>query len=248
MHSWKAGYMGELLLLWYRRKIAVFGIFSVVVPILLAASFHALQPILGFMAVSQSFPLTMLGIYTSVWIPLFIFMAAADLFPQEVASRTLKLALLRPNSRFQVYGAKTAALATGIAALLVLLGIVSLACNLFAGTLAGFAETAAIVKAYIASFVSMLALAAVFVFTAQFFKSSSGFMAFSIVLYAAAKIAPFLSSAVAAFSPASYTDWYKLWLSQTVSAGKLTTAFLFLASCSLLFFSLGYYKFVRKEV
>lgn len=248
MHNWKAGCLNEVLLLLYRKKVVMFGVCSAVIPVLLAVSFHALQPVLGLVAVSQSFPLTMLSVYTAIWIPLFIFMITADLFPNEVACRTLKLALLRPNSRFQVYGAKTAALATGIAALLVLLGIVTFVCNLFAGTLAGFTELAGIVKAYFASYVSMLALAMVFVFAAQFFKSSSGFMVFAIVLYAAAKIAPFLSGAIAAFSPASYTDWYKLWLSPTVSAWKLTTASLFLVSCCMLFFSLGYFKFVRKDV
>ncbi|SDN75540.1 ABC-2 type transport system permease protein [Paenibacillus sp. yr247] len=248
MHRWRAGYLNELFLLLYRKKVVMFAIFSAILPVLLAISLSALQPILGLIAVSQSFPIEMLTIYTSIWIPLFILTITGDLFPNEVASRTLKLALLRPNSRFQVFGTKIAALGTGIAGILIILGIVTFFCNLFAGTSASFTESFHMMKAYVAAFVSMLALSTLFVFVSQFFKSASSFMVFSLVLYAAAKIAPFLLSSVAAFSPASYTDWHMLWLSQTVSAGKLLTTSLFLLSSCMLFLALGYYKFDRKEV
>nr|WP_240160027.1 ABC transporter permease subunit [Paenibacillus aceris] len=235
-------------MLLYRKKVVMFAIFSAILPVLLAISLGALQPILGLMAVSQSFPIMMLTIYTSIWIPLIILTITGDLFPGEVASRTLKLALLRPNSRFQVFGTKVAALATGIAGILLLLGIITFICNLFAGTAANVIESFHMVKAYVAAFVSMIALSALFVFVSQFFKSASSFMVFSLVLYAAAKVAPFLLSSIAAFSPASYTDWHMLWLSQTVSAGKLMTTSLFLISSCMLFLALGYYKFDRKEV
>lgn len=248
MHKWRAAYFNELHLLLYRKKVVMFAIFSAILPVLLAISLGALQPILGLMAVSQSFPIMMLTIYTSIWIPLIILTITGDLFPGEVASRTLKLALLRPNSRFQVFGTKVAALATGIGGILLLLGIITFICNLFAGTAASFIESIHMMKAYVAAFVSMIALSALFVFVSQFFKSASSFMVFSLVLYAAAKVAPFLLSSIAAFSPASYTDWHMLWLSQTVSAGKLMTTSLFLISSCMLFLALGYYKFDRKEV
>ncbi|TDF95137.1 ABC transporter permease subunit [Paenibacillus piri] len=248
MHSIRAGYINELMLMLYRKKTAMFFIFSAILPILMAFALNSLQPVLGLVAVSRSFPHQMLDIYTAVWIPLFILFNIGDLFPNEIASRTLKLALLRPNTRFQVYLAKVAALATGIAALLVMLGIVTLICNLFAGSPLGLTETFGIVKAYFAALVAMLALAALFIFVAQFFKTANAFMVFSIVLYAAAKLAPFFSSSIAAFSPASYTNWHMLWLSSTVSAGRLLTGSLFLVSSCILFFSLGYYIFDRKEV
>ncbi|MEW9701227.1 ABC transporter permease subunit [Paenibacillus sp. SI8] len=248
MRRWQAGFMNELSLLWYRKKIIVFGICSVLLPIILAISLNALQPFLGLLAVSPSFPIEMLSIYTGIWIPLFILTVVGDIFPNEYASRTLKLALLRPNSRFQVFSTKVAALGTAIAVLLVLLWVVTSICNLFAGTSADFISFFGICKAYAAALISMIALSALFVCTAQFFKTAGGFMVFAIVLYAAAKIAPFLFSAFAAFSPISYTDWHMLWLSRTVSTGKLLTTTLFLVSSCMLFFTLGYYKFDRKEV
>jgi ABC-2 type transport system permease protein len=248
VHSLKAGFINELFLMAYRKKTVLFLIVSAILPILFAVSLHSLQPLLGLIAVSQSFPVDMLGIYTLLWIPLFILLTVSDLFPGEIAARTLKLALLRPISRFQVFLSKTAALAAGIGVILLLLFVSASVCTLFMGAQTAVSDWAGIVKAYLAASVSMLTLAVVFVFAAQFFKSASGFFAFSIVLYLAAKIAPFFVRAVSAFSPASYTNWHTLWLSGTVSAGTLLQASLFLISSCILFFSLGYLMFYRKEV
>ncbi|MEC0268875.1 ABC transporter permease [Paenibacillus anseongense] len=248
MHRWRAAYLNELYLMFYRKKVVMFAIFSALLPIVLAVSLQALQPFLGLFAVSQSFPIEMLSIYTSIWIPLLILTITADLFPGEVGSRTMKLALLRPNSRFQVYGTKAAALVTCIAGILIVLGIVTSIYNIFAGTTSSFTETMGMLKAYVAAFVSMVAISSLFVFVSQFFKSASGYMVFALILFAAAKIAPFLLHNFAAFSPTSYTDWHMLWLNQSVSNGKLVTTTLFLVSSCMLFMALGYYKFDRKEV
>ncbi|MCZ8512228.1 ABC transporter permease subunit [Paenibacillus filicis] len=247
MLSFKAGLLNEMHLLVYRRKTVVFFALSTLIPILLALSLHSLQPYLGLIGVSRSFPIDMLGLYTMVWIPLFIFLTAADLFPHEISARTLKLSLLRPSTRFGVFAAKSAALAIAIAALLFVLGTVTVICSLFLGAGGSF-QIMDMIKTYLASFLSMTALAALFVFVAQFFGSASGALAFSVGLYAAAKLAPFFLRSAAAFSPASYTDWHLLWISSSVSAGKLVTATLFLISSSILFFSLGYFMFNRKEV
>jgi ABC-2 type transport system permease protein len=247
MASLQAGLRNELLLMLYRKKTIFFFLASAIVPVLLAFSFNALQPI-GLMAVSQSFPIQMLELYTSMMIPLFLFLAISDLFPQEISTRTLKLALLRPISRFGAFAAKVIALGLAIAALLVLLAIVTLVCNLMLGTAdLGAIDGFGYGKAYFAGFLSMWALSSVFVFAAQFFRSASGFLVFSIALYAAAKLAPFFIKGFSAFSLASYTDWYLLWLSHSVSSGRLLTSFFFVLSGLILFFSLGYMMFDRKE-
>ncbi|MCD1257670.1 ABC transporter permease [Paenibacillus athensensis] len=245
---WKASYLNEWSLMWHRKKMIAFAVTSTVLPIVLAVSLQALQPFLGLLAVGSSFPIELLSIYTGIWIPLFLLTVIGDLFPHEYASRTLKLALLRPNSRLHVFVAKAAVLGTAVGGLLAVLAVVTLLCSLFAGIPTNGADLWSMLKAYTAAFVAMLALSAVFVFAAQFFKSAGGFMVFALILYALAKLAPFLSSTFAAFSPTAYTDWHMLWLSSTVPAGRLLTAGAFLLSSCLFFFSLGYYKFERKEV
>jgi ABC-2 type transport system permease protein len=248
MASLQAGLRNELLLMFYRKKTMFFFLASAIVPVVLALSFNALQPTIGLLAISQSFPIQMLELYTALIIPLFLFLAISDLFPQEISSRTLKLALLRPISRFGAFAAKVIALGLAIAALLVLLAVVTLACNVFLGTAnLGAIDGFGYGIAYFAGFLSMWALSSVFVFAAQFFRSASGFLIFSIALYAAAKLAPFFIKGFSAFSLASYTDWYLLWLSHSVSSGRLLTSFLFVLSGLILFFSLGYMMFERKE-
>lgn len=248
MQTFKAGLMNEIWLMLYRKKVVMFFIVSALLPILLAVSLQALKPYLGLVAVSGFFPLQMLDLYAAFWIPLFIITVTADLFPNEIASRTLKLSLLRPNTRLQVFLTKVAALGVGVGVLLLILGIVTFVCYLFAGSPSSMTEFAHIVLAFAASFVAMLALSALFVFVSQFFKSANGFVVFSIILFGAAKISPFFIRSISAFSPFSYTDWHVLWLSSTVSASRLMTSSLFLASSCILFFALGYYIFDRKEV
>ncbi|WP_433942991.1 ABC transporter permease [Paenibacillus sp. SN-8-1] len=248
MHKWKVSYFNELMLLFYRKKVILIAIFSAILPVLIAFALKGLEPLLALLAVGPSFPIEMLSLYTGLWIPLVILTLTADLFPHEVASRTLKLAFLRPVTRFQVFMSKVASLATAVGGILVILFITTLLCNLFEGTMNGLGEVLSNLTAYAAAFIAMLAVSAVFVFIAQFFKSVSGFVIVAIVLYAAFKIAPFLLSSFSAFSPLNYTDWHMLWLSSYVRSGTLLTGTLFLLASCVLFYSLGYYKFDRTQV
>lgn len=247
MHSLRTGIVNELYMLLYRKKTIVMLGFSAIIPIVLALSLHKLQPLMGLIAVSKSFPIDMLGFYTAVWIPVFIFLTAADLFPNEVSSRTLKLSLLRPITRFRVFAAKTAALLIAIAGILVLLGLATVLCSLFLGS-AGSFDGMEVAKTYAAAWLSMAAVTSVFILVAQFFNSASGCFAFSLLLYIAAKAAPFFSSKVSSFSPLSYTDWHLMWINSTLSSSKLMISALFLLSSCVLFLSLGSFIFNRKEV
>ena len=134
MNNLQAGLKNELLLMMYRRKILFFFLIAAVIPIILALSFRALQPTLGWIAVSPSYPIQMLELYTIFMIPLFFLLTIADLFPQEISARTLKLVLLRPIHRVGVYTAKIVALGVSIAGLLLILALVTAACNAVLGT------------------------------------------------------------------------------------------------------------------
>lgn len=248
MNGWRAGFTNECMLVMYRKKMIMFMIASLLLPMVLAVSLQALQPLIGIVAVSEAFPIQVLGLYTFFWVPLFMLMIVADLFPNEIASRTLKLSLLRPNSRFSVFAAKVLTLIVYMAALLLLLGVVTWLCNVFIGDALTAAAGVRMLKAYSAAFVSMATLGAVFIFLGQFFRSATGYMMFTILLYAAAQVAPFLYHPLTTFAPTSYTDWYMLWLSAAVPTSKLVSTSLYQISSAVLFLALGYYIFDRKEV
>lgn len=244
-----AGFKNELQLMIYRRKTIFFFLLSVFIPFLLIALFHVLHPVIGLIAVSASYPVQMLGIYTLFLIPLFMFLEIADLFPQEVSSRTMKLALLRPITRLAVYTSKFLALGAAIGTLLLLLGMVSALCIILFGTPgAGGVNNFVLLKAYVAAFLSMWSLAALFVLLAQFFRSAAGFLVFSILLYSGAKAIPYIINGFSAFSIASYTGWYTLWLSHSVSIGRLAASSLFLLSSLVMFLAIGYFFFEKIEV
>ncbi|MEI7026238.1 ABC transporter permease [Paenibacillus sp. y28] len=241
----KAGFINELMLLYYRKKIVAFGVISILLPVAMSLVLTSVQPLLGLIGMTQGFPVQMLTLYTGIWLPLFIMLVTADLFPAEIAGRTLKLALLRPSSRLQVFASKAAALGAVTGALLVLLGLVTFLCTWLAGASGSLPDGLNMIGAYAAALVSMLALSALFIAVGQFFKSAGGFMISALILYGAAKLAPFWAPAFAAFSPTAYTSWHELWLSPIVGAGKLWTSGLFLISSTLLFLAVGYYKFDR---
>ncbi|MFF2089591.1 ABC transporter permease [Paenibacillus sp. NPDC058174] len=247
MDGLTAGLKNELQLMLYRKKTIFFFAASVFIPILLILLFHTLQPVMGLIPVSSSYPVQMLEMYTIFLIPLFLFLEIADLFPQEISSRTLKLALLRPITRLGAYLAKFLALGIAIGALLLLLGTVSALCNLWFGSW-GSVDTFGLLKAYAAAFLSMWSLAALFVCIAQFFRSAGGFVVFAILIYAGAKVAPYFQQGFSSFSITSYTGWYSLWLGHSISAGRLATGSLFLLSGLILFLAIGYFFFERKEV
>lgn len=176
MDGLRAGIKNELLLMFYRKKTLMFFIISAFIPLLLVFLFQALHPILGLVAVGSSYPVQMLGIYTTFLIPLFMFVEISELFPQEVSSRTLKLTLLKPITRLGAYAAKFLTLGIAIGGLLLLLGIVSTLCSFLFGTLnIGSVGIIGLIKAYTAAFLSMWSLAALFVFIAQFFAAQVGF-------------------------------------------------------------------------
>ncbi|WP_040950533.1 ABC transporter permease subunit [Gorillibacterium massiliense] len=249
MHAIWLTWQNEWMLMRLRKKTTRFMVLSACLPILFALVYHTLQKSMGVFGLTVSFPVMLLSLYTIFWIPLFIFMTTADLFPGETAARTLKLTLLRPITRFQAFTGKMMAAATAMGFLFVMLFFVSMACtyvesrtvDLSVGDWFGY------MKAYLAAFFVMLALFALFAWIAQWFQNPTGYMVFAILLYVAAKALPFFSSVFSAFSLTSYSDWYVLWLSHSTGFTTLMNTFLFIFSWFVLFFSLGYLMFDRKE-
>jgi ABC-2 type transport system permease protein len=220
-------------------------------PIAAAILLSQLQTGIGIAAISTGdFPQLMLGIYTNFFLPLLIFMAAADLFAGEVQDRTLKLTLTRPISRFQVFASKITVLA--------LYALAVLAAALVVSLLSGFALQArsaglgdALVKAFVSygiAWVPMIALATAAALLAQFFRSASGALAIAVVLYMAFKGLGLFYPKLAVYSPTFYTDWHQLWINSAVSAGNLLNASTYLLACCILCFTVAFAMFDKRQL
>ncbi|MDF2964534.1 MAG: transporter permease [Paenibacillus sp.] len=250
MHSFIAGTRNEWSKLAARKKMRFSMILLVLLPVASALSLSQLQTGIGITAVSSSdFPVRMLSIYTAFLIPLFLFMAAADLFAGELQDRTLKLTLMRPISRFGVFASKLAALALYSLASLAVGCTVSVISGLLLqkgnGWGAGLWRAMA---AYSIDLLPMLTLTVFAVMLTQLFRSASGALMVCVFIYAGLKALGVIYPQYAAFSPAYYTDWHQLWLNGAVSAGKIANTSMYLVASCILCFTAAFAMFDRREL
>jgi ABC-2 type transport system permease protein len=247
MLSFNATLRNELIKLFYKKKTVVFLGFSALLPIIAALLIGKLQGIIGISTTNEGFSINVLDIFTLFILPLFIFLLASDLFPGEISAHNMKLTLLRPVSRFNVFLAKTAALGLCIAIMLILIGIINTLCGFLFSDIQAVGGWFNISKAYTAAFFSMFAIGIAAIFFSQFFNRSSSALIFLIILFAAAKLLPIFFHSATYFSLAAYTDFHLLWIGHIVSVKARLNSILFLLSSSVLLFSLGYYVFDKKE-
>jgi ABC-2 type transport system permease protein len=247
MLSFNATLYNELIKLYYKKKTVVFLGFSALLPIIAALLIGKLQGIIGISTTTEGFSINVLDIFTIFILPLFIFLLASDLFPGEISTHNMKLTLLRPVSRLNVFLAKTAALALCIALMLFLIGVINSICGALFSDIQATGGWYTIIKAYIAAFFAMFAIGIAAIFFSQFFSRSSSALIFLIILFASAKLLPIFFHSATYFSLAAYTDFHLLWIGHVVAVKARLTSIMFLLSSSVLLFSLGYYIFDKKE-
>lgn len=248
MLSFKATFRNELIKLFYKKKTVLFLGFSALLPIMAALLIGKLQGIIGISTTIEGFSINVLDIFTLFILPLFIFLLASDLFPGEISAHNMKLTLLHPVSRLNVFIAKTAAVGLCIAVMLILIAIISSLCGVIFSDIQATGGWFNIVKAYSAAFFAMFAVGIAAIFISQFFSRSSSALIFLIVLFAVAKLLPVFFHSASYFSLAAYTDFHLLWIGHVVATKVRLTSLMFLLSSSVLFFTLGYFIFDKKEL
>jgi len=249
MHSFTASVCNESIKIASKKKTIFFLAVTLLLPVLAGVLLSRFQSGIGIGAVaSQDFPIIMLGLFSSLFLPLFVFMGAADVFSGEMGDRTMKLALTRPISRFKVFASKQLALLLYIALYLLAALLASVLSALFFTHFGGIATVLDWLLPYGSAFVPLLVMSVAAVCLAQFFSSSSSALTVSILLYAGLKVAAFFIPQLAAYSPTAYTDWHMLWIGGTLAGAKIANIFMFLMACSILLFTAGYYLFDKKEI
>jgi ABC-2 type transport system permease protein len=244
-----ANVWNETLKLAYKKKTIFFLAVTLLLPLVAGILLSRFQHGIGIGAIAaKDFPIVMLGLFTSIFLPLFVFMGAADVFSGEMGDRTMKNILTRPLSRFKVFSSKQLALAIYIALYLAVALIASMIAALFFQHFGGIGTLATWLLAYGSAFVPLLVLSIAAVCLAQFFSSSSSALTVSILLYLAFKVAAFFLPQIATYSPTAYMDWHMLWVGGSLVTSKITSIFMFLIACSILFFTAGYYLFDKKEI
>lgn len=249
MNSLYANVLNETEKLWKRRRTKGFLLLTILIPVISVIIFLFLQNNTGgILGLGNNLPMLMLRLFTFALLPLFLFMSSSESFSGEVAARTLKLGLIRPITRTKVFASKVVAIAVYIAVFLGGLMISSVISGwLVPGgdMMSGLLD---VIKAYMAAFVPMLAIGLISVFIAQFFNNSNGAMALIILIYAVAKILPFIFPQISVWSIFSYTNWYVLWIGNGTSLAKLTNTFVLLISYCIMAYSAGSILFEKKQL
>lgn len=236
----------ETAKMFHQTKTKLTLVLTVLVPVLAALVLGKLESGAGI-ALGRDFPQLMLGLFTAVWLPLFLFMAAAESFSGEYAARTIKLVLLRPVSRAKAFASKVLALLIYLAILLAVVWGVSVVSGLVLDTgttLSGLPDSFA---AYAAAFIAMSAIGIAASFVAQWLRSGVGTLALCVFLYVAAKLLPFFFPDAAVWSFLTYADWHTLWVGDAASAGKLLQVFVFLLASCMISYTAGWYLFEKKS-
>ncbi|CAM2914227.1 ABC transporter permease [Paenibacillus sediminis] len=249
MHSLYANVWNETLKITLKKKSLFFLAITLIIPIGVSLLLANFQSNIGIGAISsKDFPILMLNLFTAIFLPLFVFMSAADQFAGEFGDNTLKLVLTRPISRFKVFVSKQISLGIYIAAYLFVALIASMIAAFFlSGNISGTAILDWLI-AYGAAFLPLATLSIMVVLLAQFFTTSSGALTISILLYIAAKMSAFFFPQISKYYPTAYMDWHMLWLGSGTASGQLLSIFMFLLGCSILCFIAGYYLFDKKEL
>lgn len=249
MHSIQAGVMNEMTKLLLRRKAAFFLCLTALLPFAGMWMVSQVQTGFGIAAVSVAdFPVLMLNLFSTLLLPLVIFMAASDMFPGEQQDNTAKLTLTRPVTRFEIFASKHLALLLYIVlyAAIGLVGSVAASWLLGSGD-ADFSRLLPSVLAYVAAVVPMAAVGFAAMFVGQWFKNGSGALTVTILLYGLAKLCSLLFPQFMTYSPTAYTGWHSLWIGETISWGSIGAVFSLLLGCCVLSFTAGYYLFDKKQ-
>lgn len=248
MNNLKANIINEVQKLFLKKKISVFLIITAIICFLSAFFISSIQQKLVFIAIdSVSFPLMTLSIFTNIFLPLFIFMTVAELFSGEVGDRSLKLVLIRPISRLKIFISKNIAIAIYIIINLAVVFIVSMLSGMLLNGEASV-NIPNVMFSYFIDVIPAVVLALFASFISQFFKSSSGAIITSILCFIGVKILSLFVSGLNNTIFTSYLNWYSIWtIGQYSFLGTINTLFMVL-SYGVIFFTLGYYFFDKKEV
>lgn len=249
MNKLKANIVNELQKLFSKKKIVVFLVVTALICFLSAFFVSAIQSKILFIALnSLSFPLMTLSIFTNVFLPLFIFMAVSELFSGEFGDKSLKLIFLRPISRLKIFISKNIAVAIYIIVNLLVVLIVSMISTISLNQGSMVQSILQIIFAYFIDIIPAVVLAIFAAFIAQFFKSSSSALITCVLSFVGIKILSLFIKGMNNVIFTSYLNWYPMWSAGSSGFVKNINTLFMMLSYILIFFTIGYYLFDKKEV
>lgn len=250
MHKLYVSTVNEFWVMLLKKKTIFLLLVSALFPVLAAVAASLIYRQTGVLIFgSGDFPVWVLGFFTSVLLPLYIFMWSADSLAGSVEDLSIKMALLRPVTRFKIYLAKNLAiiilvlfnLIIALLASLGAFGLVPAATGFMAGLGRGLA-------AYLLAIFPLIGLIVIATFISQMVRSGSAALLAGILFYLAGLALPLLSPVLGSLLPTAYTSWHLLWLAPVINWRAVGMALVVLMANYMIFFPAGYYLFERKDI
>ncbi len=191
-------------------------------------------------------PVTMLGLFAEVLVPLIVFMAVTDLIATEISEGTFKAALLLPQTRMKVLTSKAgAAFLMGAAYYVILL----ISCFIIEAVFGGNVGEHMLLTtaAYLIDLVPLMVLvlmASVINFSA---KGPTFAMFLCILIYVLTKYMVYFVEGSGGILFTAYLQWHKLWIGSTLPARALLPKAGVIIGSGVLLYGVSYILMERKE-
>lgn len=244
MNTIKANSLNEIQKLLTKKSTKLFLLAAVLIPVLTKLLVNNLF-FTDWMALpTENINFTLLDLFVTIFIPLFIFISATDLFTGEGERGTLLQ--VRPISRMELFLSKVIAISIFNLIVLLLEWLAVMISSAVFDRAFNLITILSSLGAFIVSWLPLIALTAFAIMLALLVHSSVLAISSMIVLYLIMMFIPYVFPSSLYLLPSTYLDWYMHWLSD-VSLRWILQTVTYLCSSFALFFSVGYYMFNRKE-
>jgi ABC-2 type transport system permease protein len=249
MVEFKAALMNEVEKLYKRKKVLVAVIISLIFIILGQLSMVVLRSGFGLRGVSSmDFPILVLSVVVNSILPLFTALVTIESFSGEFSQNTMKIAITRPITRLKFYAAKLTAIMLFILANLLFVMIFSILAgclfNTNSFTLQSFSR---VIISYMVTLMPMVILSIIIAFFTIIIRSGIGVFFLSIFVFVIFKGLGILFYRYAGIFITSMMSWYTLFIMDTIPTLKIFLQFMMMLSYGIIFFTVGYYLFDKKE-
>lgn len=247
MKKYLACTYNEWIKLLHKKKYIVFLIIGIVMSL-----FSILGKLLiakisgGRVSFDSGIAVSMVSLFISLLIPLVSMMAVCDLFSAEFHDQSIKAVLLRPISRFKIYAAKVSAVILMAFLYIIVLFVASVVLDaMVSHNFGGVMYTGA---AYLIDIFPLAVIALMAAFINQITKSSTMAMFLCIIIYMLLYIIGIFIPSMSGLLFTGYMKWHTIWLGHMLPIRAMISKIALLAGYGLIFFSGGYWIFIRREV
>lgn len=250
MEGFKATYINEVERMLKRKKAVLTLVLSLVLIIGGQLVFSALRNGLNLRMVnSTEFSLSVLSVLATIILPLFSALLSIDIFAGEFSQNTMKLTIYRPVSRLEIFSAKIAAVLTFVLAnlvfVMVLSTLIGLVFNPADFSISGISK---ILLSYFVTILPVLVLVLFIVLLSNIIKNGTAVFFLSILIYFALQVMGIIFSNYSGIFIITQLTWYSRFIYDTVAWASILRQFLILTGYGIIFFTVGFYIFDKKDL